>query len=156
MFMDLVQAITLIVAVTGAVLGIVNTIDRLNRNRVRLKVVPAHAIPIGGWEDKGPMFCIDVINFSSFPVTISAIGFAYSRMKAPILDPLMPDGESLPKRLEPHENVVVYYSISRLHPEIIGKAKKAYAQTSSGIIRTGKSGALKQLIRESIKRESQS
>jgi hypothetical protein len=39
---NLTQAITLSVAVLGAVLGVINTWQGLNKSRLKLKVKPAH------------------------------------------------------------------------------------------------------------------
>jgi len=48
----LVQALTLTVASVGAVLGIINAWHGLDKSRVKLKVSPAHAIPVGDIDSK--------------------------------------------------------------------------------------------------------
>jgi hypothetical protein len=46
---EMAQLATTSVAVVGAVLGIINTWHGLDKSRMKLKVVPAHAIPLGVW-----------------------------------------------------------------------------------------------------------
>ncbi|MBW8851343.1 MAG: hypothetical protein JF600_11225 [Xanthomonadales bacterium] len=67
------QAITLAVAAVGAVLGIINTWHTIDKNQVKLKVVPKHAIPYGAMDHRLRM-CIEVTNLSSFPITIEEVG----------------------------------------------------------------------------------
>jgi hypothetical protein len=43
----LAQWITLVVALVGAVLGIINTWQNLSKSRVKLRVLPKRAIPSG-------------------------------------------------------------------------------------------------------------
>jgi hypothetical protein len=59
-------------AAVGAVLGVMNTWNALSQRRVRLIVRPALAYFTGGGP---PMFSISVTNMSSFPLTISEVGF---------------------------------------------------------------------------------
>lgn len=76
--MSTVQAITFAIALLGAVLGLINTWHSLDKSRVKLKVVPAHAIPVGG-ADPWLQFCIEVTNLSTFPVTVHEVGVLSSR-----------------------------------------------------------------------------
>ncbi len=77
----IIQGITLSIAVLGAVLGIINTWHSLDRSRVKLKVLPAHAIPVGG-VDPRLTFCIEVTNMSAFAVTAHDVGVFYHDTKA--------------------------------------------------------------------------
>jgi hypothetical protein len=72
------QAITLAIAVLGAVLGVINTWLGLDKSRVKLRVAPAHAIPVGG-ADPRLQFCLTISNLSAFSVTIEEAGILYSR-----------------------------------------------------------------------------
>lgn len=65
------EAITLGVAMLGAGLGIMNTWQALNANRVKLRVKPAFAIGIPQGQS---MFSIEVVNLSNFPITVSEVG----------------------------------------------------------------------------------
>lgn len=58
------QGITLSIAVVGAVLGLINTWHGLDMSRVKLKVRPAHAIPVGA-ANPALTFCIEITNRSA-------------------------------------------------------------------------------------------
>jgi len=77
------QAVTLAIAVLGAILGIINTWHNLDKRRVKLKVTPAHAIPVGGMDPR-LQFCIEITNLSEFPLTISDAG-VFFKGTSPIL-----------------------------------------------------------------------
>lgn len=66
------QAITLAIAAVGAVLGFINTWRAVDQSRVKLKVVPKHAIPFGAMNDQ-LRFCIEVMNQGAFAVTIDDV-----------------------------------------------------------------------------------
>ncbi|UJJ59999.1 hypothetical protein [Rhodanobacter denitrificans] len=67
------QAVTLAIAAVGAVLGIINTWRAIDQNRVKLRVIPAHAIPYGG-APQNIRFCVQVTNLSQFAVTLDDAG----------------------------------------------------------------------------------
>ncbi len=77
----LIQAITLAIAVLGAVLGLVNTWQGLDKSRVKLLVRPKHAIPLGA-ANSSLTFCIEVVNVSAFALTINEIGVLYRGTKS--------------------------------------------------------------------------
>ena len=142
-----IQMVTLSIAVLGAVLGIINTWYNLDKMRVKLKVTPAHAIPVGGIDER-LKFCVQITNLSSFPLTISDAGvfFKGTNNRGSIVNPVFSDGGNWPKKLEPRTSVSVYSQI----PEApVGhKIKCAYAITQCGEVCTGTSGALKQIANE--------
>ena len=142
--MTLVTAITLAIAVLGAVLGIINTWHGLSRTKVRLKVVPAHAIPFGG-TDPSVNFSIAVTNLSEFAVTIREVGVLYegTDKREAMIRPVILDGGSWPRRLEPRTSVSAYGRA----PEITGRPRirRAYAMTDCGLTKTGTSPALEQI-----------
>jgi hypothetical protein len=78
---SIMQAITLAIAVLGAVLGVINTWIDLDKSRVKLKVTPAHAIPVGG-ADPRLQFSLTITNLSSFAVTIDDAGVFYPLHKS--------------------------------------------------------------------------
>ena len=45
------EIITFSIAVLGAALGVINTLHNLDKSRVKLKVTPVHAIPVGGMDE---------------------------------------------------------------------------------------------------------
>ena len=138
------QAITLAIAVLGAVLGIINTWAKISERRVRLRVRPMSTV--GG--PPGAGFSIEVTNLSAFALTISEVGFLKGRATSSsparmlIAYPLILDGGQWPRKLEPRDQVSLY-----LDPQHIphGSIGKAYAKTLCGELAVGDSPALKQL-----------
>jgi hypothetical protein len=141
-----VNGITLSIAVLGAALGIINTWKSIDRDRLKLKVIPKHAIHIGDIIDQQIRFCIDIINLSTFPVTITEVGVLFHNTdeRGVIINPIIIDGGSFPRRLEPRTSFTVY-SPYELQNEHGYKVKCAYATTDCGKRIRGNSPALKQL-----------
>lgn len=139
-----VQALTLSVAILGAVLGVINTWRGLDQSRVKLKVLPAHAIPVGG-ADPRLKFAIEVTNLSVFPVTVSDVGVFYhgTKERGSIVQPVLLDGGAWPRRLEPRSSVTVYSGAQISPPGY--RIKCAYAKTQCGVTKKGTSPALKQI-----------
>lgn len=157
MDMTVTQFITLGIALVGAILGIVNTWHNLRQSRVRLKVTPQTAQFIGPnegvWTSSrellpGAVPCIEVVNLSSFPVTIDEVGYSKrsitGRFAVPV--PLVYDNKPWPRRLEPRESVTAYLKIEREHCPMLRGLHKAYAKTTCDTIVYGNSRALQQLI----------
>ena len=138
------EGITLSIAVLGAVLGIINTWHALDRSRVKLKVRPAHAIPVGG-VDPRLTFCIEVTNLSAFAVTVHDVGVFYrgTDQRGSFVQPVLMDGGPWPRRLEPRSSVTVYGQRPESFPN--QRIKCAYAKTECGVTKTGSSPALKQI-----------
>jgi len=149
------QNITLVTAiigavcgVSGAILGVINTWNQLTKNKVRLKVTPVHAIPVGTLANSGVNFGIEVINLSDFPVTISDVGFLLKNKKRATLCMVISIDQpaKLPIRLEPRTAYKKYFNIDEAKlPKL---TKYAYVDTQCGELITGTSGALKQKIKE--------
>ena len=138
------QAITLAIAAVGAVLGIINTWRSVDQSRVKLKVVPTHAIPYGA-ADPNIRFCVQVTNLSEFAVTIDDAGVFYhgTDKRGSIVNPVFADHGSWPRRLEPRTSISVY---SQLPYSSSGhKIKCAFARTQCGRTKTGTSPALRQI-----------
>ncbi len=138
--------ITLGAALLGAGLGIMNTWHAISARRVRLRVRPSFAIGPAGQQ----MFSIEVVNLSSFPLTISEVGFSLDwrdidrGSRAAVTMPIVIDRKPWPRRLEAREAVSLYFDPP--DPGRGGKMiGKAYAQTSCGEVCYGTSPALRQL-----------
>ncbi len=141
--------ITLALAVLGAVLGVMNTWNAMSQRRLRLKVRPSHAVAIGTGANA---FCIEVVNLSTFPVTIAEVGLLFGSSlfqgerpeRMVVTSPIIIDGGSWPRRLEARQSVSVYFD-----PRTIGHPHKplgkAYALTACGELVSGDSPALAQL-----------
>lgn len=142
--MSYIEAITLTIAVLGAVLGIINTWRNIDVSRVKLMIRPAHAFPVGGTSPLN--YCIEVSNRSSFAITVSEVGFLVnSSKKRMVIYPATFDGKGFPTRLESRESVSYYFTFPSCPPRYI---KKAFAKTACGTTKTGLSGSLKQIARE--------
>jgi hypothetical protein len=147
--MTLVQGITLAIAVLGAVLGVINTWHGLDKSRVKLLVRPKHAIPFGG-VDPRITFCIEVINLSAFAVTVEDVGvlFKGTDQRGSLFQPILPDGGSWPRRLEPRSSVTVYGQRPVAPTGTVIKC--AYAKTQCGYTETGTTPALKQIAQNEL------
>ena len=147
MIFDLQSSVTTGVALLGAALGVMNTWNTISQRRVRLRVRPAvaFAVPHGH-----PSFSIEVLNLSSFAVTVSEVGFTLGNdaqergKKIVVTDPQVFDGKPWPRRLEAREAVSVYFAIQPVikHSKSL---RKAYVRTACGERVQGDSPALKQI-----------
>lgn len=140
-------SVTLSLAVLGAVLGIINTIHALQKDKIKLKVKPKWVIlpQAPGLKHIG----VEVINLGFIPVTISEIGFkiSYFTDKRLVLpNPVLLDGGDFPRRLEPRSSFSIYI-LDILDDPNFHKSKYAYAKTDCEKIFKGKSPAFKQAIR---------
>ena len=142
--MSVVEAITLAIAVLGAVLGLINTWHAVDKKRVKMRVRPKHAIPVGS-ADPRITFCIEITNLSEFAITVDEAGVFLkgTDARAAYTQPILIDGKPWPRRLEPRSSVTVYGQPPQAKP---GQSLKcAYARTECGVTRTGTSPAFKQL-----------
>lgn len=144
--MDVQEAITIVLASLGAVLGVINTVQGLSKDRVRLKVMPSHAIPFGG-ADPRLRFAIEITNLSAFAVTIADVGVFYrdTDARGSVISPIVGDGGPWPRRLEPRSSVSIYSELPASKPG--HPIKSAYARTQCGYTKTGSSPALRQIAR---------
>jgi hypothetical protein len=126
--------LTIGLASVGAVLGVMNMWNVLSQRRIRLIVRPAFAHHTNGGS---PMLSISVTNLSSFPLTISEVGFANAQgakhgKRAMILHPKTFDGKGWPRRLESREAVSLYFGVEDVVRDPVMLAK-AYAGTECGV-----------------------
>lgn len=139
------ESITLAVAITGAVLGIVNFWRATDLDRVRLKVIPQIYISADGLEG----ICVQVVNLSAFPITLSQVGFT------------LPDkqiyigawdwtrlNEPLPKRMEPRTAFTFYFRPGTFEDSRLAFARNAFAKTACGSEFTGVSAAFYGAVKE--------
>jgi hypothetical protein len=142
--MSVVEAITLAIALLGAVLGLVNTWHAIDKKRVKIRVRPKHVVPLGN-ADPRIRFCIEITNLSEFAITVDEAGVFLKGTdeRAAYTKPILIDGKPWPRRLEPRSSVTVYGQPPKAKP---GQSLKcAYARTECGVTRTGTSPAFKQL-----------
>ncbi len=135
------DAITLTIAVVGAVLGIYNAWRAVSKDRIRLVVTPSNWVVPDGMNG----IVIEVVNMGFVAVTLSQVAF---RLKTPkkhiyLVLPGYLTGQKLPHRLEPRTAVSIHVS-----PEIscgpqIANVRDAFAKTACGCTFYGNSPALK-------------
>ena len=138
------QAVTLAIAAVGAVLGVINTWRAIDQSRVKLKVVPAHAVPYGA-APQNIRFCVQVTNLSQFAVTLDDAGvyFHGTNKRGSIVNPVFTDNGPWPRRLEPRSSVSIYSELPRSSTG--HKIKCAFARTQCGRTKTGASPALREI-----------
>ena len=143
--MSISDSITLAIAILGAVLGIINTWRNINKDKVKLKVIPKYAIFSDGGKE---YLCIEVINFSTFPLTIKEVGVQYhgTAKRGAVIEPYIYDGGSFPRKLEQRTSFSAYLPIEILKSKNGYKVKCVYAMTDCGEIKKGKSPVLKEMI----------
>lgn len=145
--MNFITSITLAIAVLGAVLGIINTIHSLNRDRILLKIIPKWIIV-----PSGRYLGIEIVNLSYIAVVVEEVGFSLTRTikgeRIPLLNPVVLDGGPFPRRLEPRYSMTVVASKELLKSKEFRRIKFAYAGTSCGLIFKGNSGALRQAVHD--------
>lgn len=167
--MNLKDWVTLIAAIIGVLLGIYNFIHTRLSESVRLKIIPKASTWLGrdaaGSDvyfhtqndydlDKGvrapDTLSIEIINLSKFAVTVCEVGLVPRSKKGRMVlaVPILPAGGSWPCKLEPRENVLVFFSPTELiSQERIASMKTAYASTVCGTTCYGSSGALHDFLR---------
>lgn len=124
----------------ATLVGVLTLGNTLNRQKVKLKVTPAP-----GWTvpDRQPCVTVEVVNLSSFPVTIDEIGiYRTDGKRYSSLDRPMTNGKPLPQRLESRQSLSVYFSAAEVD---INMVAHAFARTSCGTVQEGDSPAWKQL-----------
>ena len=154
--MSTLQLVTLITAIIGAgcgilgaVLGIINMWHQLSKDAVRLRILPAHALPVGRGGPGKWTLSIEVVNLSAFAVTVDEVGLELVKKEHLINTPTTTTNHgALPVRLEPREALTVLcYPDLEANPRL-AEVHAAYARCQCGTIRHGNSPALKQLVRE--------
>jgi len=150
-----VSTITLVTAIVGAVcgiagaaLGIINTIHQLQRNKLRIKVTPQHAVHLGPFADAQINFSIEVINLSEFPVVIADVGFLLKDGCSATLATVsgLESKGRLPLRLEPRTSYSKLFRLGTDSGLDLRNVKSAYARTECGATVPGNSPALTKLI----------
>jgi hypothetical protein len=128
--LEIKDAVTMSVALVGAVLGVMNTWNAMDQRRVRLRVYPKVAVPVMDGEFGRTMGCIEVINLSAFPVSIQEVGFTIRRNsrkgdRLTIVQPFTNDHKPLARRLESRQSVTAYFELDARFQ----RAKSSYVLT---------------------------
>ncbi len=124
--------VTLLLALAGTVLGILNAVNAHKQKKVKLVAHAKYAYMVSHYGDVGPqMGCIEVTNLSQFPVFISEIGFEIlgNSRRLAVTQPLTSDHQAFARRLESHQSLTGYFDV----PESsVGVAGRCYVRTESG------------------------
>jgi hypothetical protein len=139
------QATTLAIACVGAVLGVINTWRAINNDRVKLQVKPVWRIH----PDGKSFIAIEVINRSSFAVTINFVGFNlwFTRSHLPVLSNFG-FGNALPHKLEARTSAIFYLIASTTEDKRLSRVKSAYVRTACGLKFNGSNAALRGFVNE--------
>jgi len=141
------DSITLAVALLGALLGIINLVLSVFRERVRLRILPQEYFTSHG--DQG--LCFDVVNCGFTPVTITMVGLSIQGGKMF----QVPTGE-LPKRLEPRTALTIYWPPGASQNPCLADGRQAVVRTACGRSFRGNSPALKARIETAKKARNES
>jgi hypothetical protein len=127
--MDIKDAITLVLATVGAVLGVFNAWRNWIKDRVRVRLEVSNLMTLDG--DGG--LVLDIRNLSDFPVTITGIGFNLpNRMVIQLARPRFTREETLPVRLESRAACTVLARPPE-YPASVLDIQSAYAKTACGL-----------------------
>jgi hypothetical protein len=134
------EGITLGIALLGAALGLINLWRAIDRDRLRVRVIPRGYITSHG--ESG--VCIDVINLSFIPVTISQVGFDLKSGEILLNATLQKD---VPKRLEPRAAFTASLAAGVEKDPRFSTVTRAFARTACESRFTGTSKSLRGFIK---------
>lgn len=139
------DAVTLAIAVLGAALGVLNFWRSWAADRVRVRVRVAHAYVLSGVQTHN--LTIDVVNLSTFPVTVTHIGFDVNgtdrHMQIPM--PIFTTHLTLPVRLESRAGFTVLQPLTAFKDEQLARLRNAYVLTACGARFNSSRSAFKQI-----------
>ncbi len=152
------DVIILIIAVIGAVLGIVNFIISRSKDKVKLKVFPKLSCFLENDLKESTKttvvsrVCIEVVNLSDFPVTVQEVGFTTNIYteggRLSFMDKkIAQEKGTLPKRMESRTSIVVYHPSPDIFKDSLEKITGAYASTQCGLEFKGKNKAWLKLVK---------
>lgn len=129
-----IKYLTISLAATGTILGVINTVYLLFKDRVRVKVRirKAFFVNVSPSQDGKDVLIIEVTNLGFIPVTISEAAFLLpdsSGRKIPLIGHNTPMGIQLPHRLEPRTSLSIYSSMQETEAIIQQDCKKGFVKT---------------------------
>jgi hypothetical protein len=118
------------VGAAGAFLGVLNTWRNWSQDRVRIRVKTSL-----GRNAAGPLLVLNVLNISSFPVTITHVGFDIlgggEHMQIPA--PIFAGSHTLPVRLESRTSCTALQPFTALPAERWLVVRRTYVETACGV-----------------------
>jgi hypothetical protein len=141
------DAATLFIALTGAVLGIINLWRSISHDKPKIKVTPKRVFPVGA-ADSRINFSIEAVNLGAVAVTICELGLLHhgTKGRSSLIQPIIFDGGDWPRRLEPRTSITVFGRTDLIKGRET-PIQCAYAMTDCGLTFKGNSGALKAISR---------
>jgi hypothetical protein len=130
---------TLVIAVLGAVTGVIGTVlsigslrREIDRDRVKLKVTVSWGLSMASPDVS--FLGVHVTNLSTFPVTLREVGllFDHDRQRAIHFDALTGRGERLPQRMDPRTSLTIRFPPDFLLDRRLKTARCAYVWTDCG------------------------
>lgn len=129
---DVFEWITLVIAVGGAVLSVVNFINDLVRRRPHIKVYFRRGFQTVGFGETIDTRIIEVVNVGEIPVVITQLGVYVNRKRSfvPVASKFA-DGTSGHKRLEPGETCSAYLSGDECAAPAMAHPTRAFARIAT-------------------------
>lgn len=145
---SLFQAVTLAIAVLGAVLGFINTWMKMSENRIKASVRGRMIIPVGDGVVGVERLCIEVVNLGPVPFTVNMVGAKIrttAKNKFIAIKNPMATGPAakLPRRLEQREAVAAFANPGALTAERLQNIRYFCARTDCGVTIKGSVKALR-------------
>jgi hypothetical protein len=144
----LISIVSLGVGAIGAALGILNYLRALDRDKVKLRVVPTWLI-----DSEGRFYAIEVLNLSQFAVSIAEVGFSVGVLRKRYRFAVQPTAKFFqgqivplsPQKLEPREAVKFFLPAEVIASAHMGRARRAYCRTECEEFAFGSSGSLRSI-----------
>jgi len=142
-----INILTFAIACLGAVLGLINTIHSIRKDKLKAKIRPVFVHPIRSDGVQEKFIGLDITNLSNFPISISQIGFILkgTKNRRVITLPLSSQGTIiLPKKLESREQITLFGNYDEIKKEK-RKIICGYCTTACGKTFKGKSQVIRHL-----------
>jgi hypothetical protein len=124
--METKDVVTLIIACLGLALSIFNTLKAHAKDKVKLRIKPGWGLSTMSPES---FFSVEVVNLSSFPVTIVEVGVESKADQRRMIGPMPPPGT-----LEPRTSAHVNFPPQYHRDPLFRRADWVYARTACGTI----------------------
>lgn len=125
------QLSTLVIAVIGAVLSIVNTARALSNDRVRVRVTPSYSVHMDAQFTE--FMSIEVVNLSTFAVTVNNFGFMTGNGQQLVPQAFrLSTADFLPKRLGSRESFSIFLAPGETSQDLYAQATRAFVTLACG------------------------
>lgn len=128
---DVLDYVTLGIAVLGAVLGVINAWRAWALDRVRLRVDVSHGVDALG----GRILLVNAVNLSAFDLTVTRVGFhllgRQRHMQIPV--PFLTSGNKLPVCLKPRTSLTAVVQFGAADHVGWHAVESAYVDTACGL-----------------------